>query len=227
MNAAPLIVLVTAEPAGHRGAARALQDAGFDIRFAHGFADAAQLATASVPALLLLDSAVAAGRAADVIRRLGALAAAPVMVLAHNATADERAALLNAGADDVLSAPYSAQLLVARIGAILRRAPVAVRAASLLRIGPLELDLDRRSARVAGRSLRLTPREWDLLVLLARRAGRIVTRQELLMAIWGMNHARDWHYLRVHMTHLRQKLGQAADLLQTERGVGFRLGDMP
>lgn len=226
MHAVPLILLVTAGPAGHRGAAQALQDAGFDVRFAYGFADAARLATASVTVLLLLDIAVASGRTPNVILRLGALAAAPVMVLAHRETAEERAALLDAGADDVLSAPYSAQTLLARIGVILRRAPAPARTAPLLCVGPLELDFDRRNARVAGRLLRLTPREWDLLVLLARRAGRIVTRQELLLAIWGMNHARDWHYLRVHMTHLRQKLGQAAVLLQTERGVGFRLGEM-
>jgi two-component system KDP operon response regulator KdpE len=91
-------------------------------------------------------------------------------------------------------------------------------------IGLLEIDREGRLARVAGLGLRLTPREWGLLLALAQRAGQVVTQQELLTTVWGVGHRGNAQYLRVYIGHLRRKLGAAADHLQTVAGVGFRLG---
>jgi two-component system KDP operon response regulator KdpE len=91
--------------------------------------------------------------------------------------------------------------------------------------GPLEVDLERRLARVADVELSLTPREWDLLAALARDLGRVVTQRRLLTEIWGPAHAEDSQYLRVYVGQLRAKLGPAAGLLRTEPGVGYRLLD--
>jgi two-component system KDP operon response regulator KdpE len=119
--------------------------------------------------------------------------------------------------------------LLARIRRARRRAAAAGAASEpVLRAGPLEIDLARRVARVGegGEPLRLTPREWDLLAALARSGlGRVVTRRQLLTAVWGPAHAGDAQYLRVYVGHLRQKLGEAGRLIRTEPGVGYRFGE--
>ena len=96
----------------------------------------------------------------------------------------------------------------------------------MLRFGSPEIDVAHRIARLdGGEPLHLTPREWDLLMALARSGdGRVVTRRQLLHAVWGPAHAEDAQYLRVYVGHLRQKLGAAARLIRTEPGVGYRFG---
>jgi two-component system KDP operon response regulator KdpE len=93
----------------------------------------------------------------------------------------------------------------------------------MLRLPGLEMDLARRQARVEGAIVALSPREWGLLSLLARNAGRVVTHRQLLTAVWGPAHAEDVQYLRVYIGQLRQKLGVAARLIATDPGVGYRL----
>jgi two-component system KDP operon response regulator KdpE len=99
-------------------------------------------------------------------------------------------------------------------------------AEAVLRIGPLEVNIPARLARVGdAEPLKLTPREWDLLVALARGGvGRVITQRQLLATVWGAAHVEDTQYLRVYIGHLRQKLGPAAMLIQTEPGVGYRFG---
>jgi two-component system KDP operon response regulator KdpE len=89
------------------------------------------------------------------------------------------------------------------------------------------VDFAGRTARLDGQEepLRLTPREWDLLVALTRAAGRVVTQRQLLASVWGPAHTEDAQYLRVYVGHLRQKLGPAAGLLRTEPGIGYRFGE--
>jgi two-component system KDP operon response regulator KdpE len=90
-------------------------------------------------------------------------------------------------------------------------------------VGPLSIDLERRIARIGDdEPLHLTPREWNLLVTLAKARGRVLTQQQLLTAVWGPAHAGEAQYLRVYVGHLRQKLGDVAGLLKTEPGVGYR-----
>lgn len=119
--------------------------------------------------------------------------------------------------------PFGIAELLARLRAATRRALLTETPTPVVTTGPLEVDLERRLARVAGAEFSLTPREWDLLSALARDLGRVVTQRRLLTEVWGPAHAGDSQYLRVYVGQLRAKLGVAAGLLRTEPGVGYRL----
>jgi two-component system KDP operon response regulator KdpE len=122
--------------------------------------------------------------------------------------------------------PFGLGELLARLRAALRRAEGRDAPPEVIRAGPLEVDLPRRQARLAGEALHLTPREWDLLAALARGGqDRVVTQRQLLAAVWGPAHVEDTQYLRVYVGQLRQKLGDAAWLIRTEPGVGYRFGE--
>ena len=128
------------------------------------------------------------------------------------------------GANDYVEKPFDMGELMARIRVALRGAVAAQSTQTLFVFGTLEVDLDRRQVRADGAQVSLTPREYDLLVLLVRHAGRVITHKQLLTAVWGPAHSFDVQYLRVYVGHLRQKLGaQAAAMLMTEPGVGYRL----
>jgi two-component system KDP operon response regulator KdpE len=122
--------------------------------------------------------------------------------------------------------PFALGELLARMRAALRRnaGPAAV---TVLRIDQLEINLAFRLARIDGEAepLKLTPREWELLVALARGEGRVLTHRHLLTEVWGAAHVDDAQYLRVYIGQLRQKLGVVAPLLRNEPGVGYRFGE--
>jgi two-component system KDP operon response regulator KdpE len=163
-----------------------------------------------------------------VIPRLRAFTTAPIIVLSARDGETAKVAALDAGADDFVQKPFALAELLARLRAALRRAAASTGQEAptpLVSVGPLKMDLAARTATLGGAPLRLTPREWDLLAALARAgAGRVVTQRQLLSAVWGPSHAESPQYLRVYVGHLRQKLGDAASLIRTEPGVGYRLG---
>ena len=226
--AAPRVLVVDDEPQIHRFLRPALEAAGYEPLRADTGAEALRLAAASDPALVLLDLGLPDLDGQAVIPRLRAFSQVPVVVLSARDREAEKVAALDAGADDYVEKPFALAELLARLRAALRRAAAAVggeKPAPLLRVGPLEVDLPRRVARVEGEVLRLTPREWDLLTALARAPGRVVTHRQLLSTVWGPAHTEDAQYLRVYVGHLRQKLGAAAVLLRTEPGVGYRFGE--
>jgi len=133
---------------------------------------------------------------------------------------------LNAGADDYVTKPFSAPVLVARVQAQLRRSQLYQSyTPDIIRVGDLELDLGRRVATRAGRELGLTPVEWNLLRALATNAGRTLTHQQLFHAVWGNVFGDAQQNLRVHITHLRRKIETvpaAPTIIVTEPGVGYR-----
>ena len=115
---------------------------------------------------------------------------------------------------------------MARIRAALRAGAGGKTPETFFSFPNLEVDLDRRVVRAAGEAVALTPREYDLLALLVRNAGRVIMHRQLLTAVWGPAHTHDVQYLRVYVGHLRQKLGPLAGaLLTTEPGVGYRLAE--
>ncbi|MDO9713462.1 response regulator [Paracraurococcus lichenis] len=226
---APLRILVMDdEPQIHRFLAPALEAASYTPLRAMTMAEGLRLAAERAPALVLLDLGLPDGDGKLAIPRLRGFTAAPVVVLSARDQEVEKVAALDAGADDYVEKPFALGELLARIRAALRRAGAAAQqpAATIVRAGPLEVDLGRRTARVAGgEPLKLTPREWDLLAALVRGGeGRVVTQRQLLTAVWGLAHVEDAQYLRVYVGHLRQKLGHAASLIRTEPGVGYRFG---
>lgn len=229
--AAPRILVIDDEPQIHRFLGPALEAAGFAPLRAETAAAGLRLAAERSPAAILLDLGLPDMDGKLAIPRLRAFTAAPIVILSAREQENEKVAALDAGADDYVEKPFALAELLARLRAMLRRAGAAAAepADAVLRAGPLEVDLGARTARVSGgEALRLTPREWDLLVALMRGGqGRVVTQRQLLAAVWGPAHAEDTQYLRVYVGHLRQKLGSAAGLIRTEPGIGYRFGEGP
>jgi two-component system KDP operon response regulator KdpE len=224
----PRILVVDDEPQIHRFLAPALEAAGYAPLRAVTMSEGLRLAAERSPGLVLLDLGLPDGDGKLAIPKLRSFTEAPVVVLSARDQEVEKIAALDAGADDYVEKPFALGELLARIRAALRRGGAAARqsADSVAQTGPLEVDLGRRTARIAGgEPLKLTPREWDLLAALVRGGeGRVMTQRQLLTAVWGPAHVEDAQYLRVYIGHLRQKLGPAASLIRTEPGVGYRFG---
>jgi len=144
----------------------------------------------------------------------------PILMLTARAEVPERIAGLDAGADDYLAKPFDLGELLARVRALGRRAS---HAESHLRVGQLVVDRSERRATIDGRRLELTPREFALLAYLAREAGRVVPRTELLAKVWETSFDPASNVVEVHMKNVRDKLGPHAALIETVRGVGYRL----
>ncbi|WP_457851884.1 response regulator [Falsiroseomonas oleicola] len=216
------------EPQIHRFLKPALEAAGLAVLRADTAAEALRLAATQAPDLILLDLGLPDMDGQEALVRLRAFSAVPVIIVSARAREAEKVQALDAGADDYVEKPFALAELLARIRAALRRvAPPGTKQETVRRFGPLEVDLARRTARLDGHDpLRLTPREWALLAALARAGdGRVVTQRHLLATVWGAAHLEDTQYLRVYVAQLRQKLGDAASLIRTEPGVGYRFGD--
>jgi two-component system KDP operon response regulator KdpE len=220
----PLILLVDDEPQIHRFLRPTLEAAGYAVGRAETGAEAVRLAAVRPPALILLDLGLPDSDGQDVLVRLRGFATAPVIVLSARDRPEEKIRALDAGANDYVEKPFDMGELLARVRAALRRTQGTPDPAATFIVGPLEIDLARRRVRVSGEAIQLTPREYDLLVLLVRNTDRVITHRQLLTTIWGPAHTADVQYLRVYVGHLRQKLGaEAGALLTTEPGVGYRL----
>ncbi|MCC6645081.1 MAG: response regulator transcription factor [Polyangiaceae bacterium] len=148
----------------------------------------------------------------------------PILMLTARAEVAERIAGLDAGADDYLPKPFDLAELLARVRALGRRgAPGEVP----LRIGALHLDRAERKATLSGQRLDLTPREFALLAHLAKEAGRVVPRMEILAKVWEMSFDPGSNVIEVHVKNLREKLGDHAHMIETVRGVGYRIAPEP
>lgn len=223
--AAPRVLVVDDEPQIHRFLGPALDAAGFEPLHARTGAEGLRLAAERTPRAVLLDLGLPDIDGKALLPRLRAFSAAPVIVLSARGREEEKVAALDAGADDYVEKPFGLGELLARLRAALRRAERVEAPPGVIRTGPLEVDLPRRQARLRGEALHLTPREWDLLAALARGGlDRVVTQRQLLASVWGPAHVEDTQYLRVYVGQLRQKLGDAASLIRTEPGVGYRFG---
>jgi two-component system, OmpR family, KDP operon response regulator KdpE len=223
----PRVLIIDDEAPIHRFLGPALQSAGYAPLRAETANQGLRVAGSQSPTVILLDLGLPDLDGQAVIPRLRAISQAPIIVLSARGREEEKVKALDGGAEDYVEKPFALGELLARLRVVLRRAAVsAASQSSRIRLGPLEIDLEHRMARLDGQAepLRLSPREWDLLVVFARAAGRVLTHRQLLAAVWGVAHTEDAQYLRVYVGHLRQKLGPAARLLQTEPGVGYRFG---
>ena len=144
----------------------------------------------------------------------------PVLMLTARGEVEERIFGLDAGADDYLVKPFDLGELLARTRALARR---GASGGSRMTVGPLIVDLEERCALLGGTRIDLTPRELTLLTMLAREAGRVVPRSKLLAKVWGMTFDPESNVVDVHVKNLRDKLGTHASLIETVRGVGYRL----
>jgi two-component system KDP operon response regulator KdpE len=226
-NAGPLILIVEDEPQLRRFLRAGLPGAGMRWLEASTGAEALRLAQQYVPDLVLLDLGLPDMDGAEVARLLRSWSQAPIIVLSARGQEREKVALLDAGADDYLTKPFGLPELVARIRAALRRVTRAASAAGtdVFDCGPLRIEHGARRVSLAGAEIHLTPLEFKLLSTLAQHAGRIVTRKQLLLAVWGPQHTSETQYLRVYMTYLRRKLELPGSppIFRTEAGVGYGL----
>lgn len=179
------------------------------------------------PNLVVLDLGLPDMDGQTVLRELREWSQVPVMVLSVRASESEKVLALDGGANDYVTKPFGIQEFLARVRVLLRLAATAgEQQAASVSSGALTVDFAYRRVLLAGLEISLTRKEYDVLALLARHLGRVVTQQQLLKEIWGPSHVEDSHYLRVVVGHLRQKLGDdpaAPRYIVTEAGVGYRL----
>lgn len=206
----------------------ALESAGYETRPALNGADALRLAATIAPDAVLLDLGLPDRDGKDVLRDIRAFSAVPVIVLSARDREAEKVAALDMGADDYLEKPFGISELQARLRSAARHATRIRDQVDRVEIGDLVIDLDRRLVTRAGEALRLTPKEYDLLAVLARNPGRIVTHRQILTAVWGPAHRDDTQYLRVFVGQLRAKIEPdpaAPTIIRTEPGTGYRLAE--
>jgi len=178
------------------------------------------------PGLIVLDLGLPDLDGVSVCRKLRDTTRVPIVVLSARQAERDKVQLLNAGADDYVTKPFSTPELVARVQAQLRRSQLyQTDSPGVIQIGDLSIDLARRTAARNGRDVGLTPVEWHLLRVLATNAGRTLTHRQLFHAVWGNVFGDAQQNLRVHITHLRRKIETtpaAPSIIVTEPGVGYR-----
>ena len=220
------ILVVDDEPQIHRFLRPTLQAEGYRVEAATTGAGALAQAARAEPDLVLLDLGLPDMDGLDVLRALRARSAVPVVILSARHAEGAKVAALDAGAHDYVDKPFGVAELMARIRAALRHAAVASGTTAVFAAGDLVVDTLAHRVTLKGEAVKLTPKEYDLLHVLARHAGRVVTHPQVLKQVWGPAHAEDAQYLRVFVRRLRRKIeAEPAEpkLLLTEPGVGYRL----
>lgn len=198
---------------------KALQSRGFDVRRVVNGGEALGAVSADVD-IVVLDLGLPDIDGLDVLRALRkSWASLPVVILSARGDIDDRVVGLDLGADDYVPKPFAIDELVARIRARLRPQPNGT--STKLNVGDLELDLIAHRARLTGKIVELTSREFALLEMLMRHAGRAVPRSDLLSNVWGLDFDPRSNLVDVYIRYLRRKVGD--DRIQTVRGVGYRI----
>lgn len=224
MNA-PRVLVVDDEEQIRRFLRIVLSAAGYDVDDVSTGREAIERCTARRPDIVLLDLGLPDIDGLEVIRAIRVWSRVPILVLSVRENEEDKVAALDAGANDYVQKPFGTGELLARMRAALRsRAPEAGR--TVYDVGGLHLDVARHEVTRDGRAIRLSPREFSLLLVLMRNAGRMLTHRQLLAEVWGAGHAEDVQYLRVYIGQLREKLGDDAStprLIVNEPGIGYRL----
>jgi two-component system KDP operon response regulator KdpE len=184
-------------------------------------------AASHAPDVVLLDLGLPDLDGVEVTKRLREWTTTPIIILSARGQDADKVAALDAGADDYLTKPFSLPELLARIRVAARHAELrGEREGAVFTIGDLKIQFTHRVVTLGGEEIRLTPIEYKLLTTLARKAGRVLTYQQLLKEVWGPRYATQKQYLHVYMGHLRSKLERdpaRPRFLVTEPGVGYRL----
>ena len=220
------ILFVEDEASIYEPFSKALRRNGFEPVVARTAAEALESAERVDPALVLLDLNLPDGDGSDVCRTLRRDSDVPIVMLTARGTEMDRVVGLELGADDYVVKPFSSRELISRIRAVLRRPRMEEPPAEPFGVDGLEIDPGARSVRVDGEAVALARKEFDLLAELARHAGQVVKREDLMARVWDVNWFGSTKTLDVHIRTLRRKLGDDSSrprYIETVRGVGFRL----
>jgi DNA-binding response OmpR family regulator len=202
-----------------------LGEEGYEIVTAYDGETALRRHAEESPDLVILDRKLPKISGDEVCKRIRASSSTPILMLTGERGAEERAKLLDLGADDYLEKPFSARELRSRVRALLRRATPAASKQTAASVGRLRVDPKTHVASVDGEALDLTPTEFRLLTALVTRSGEVLERRALLRAGWPEERDPDPEWLKAHLARLRSKLDAAgAPTLANVRGVGYRLG---
>jgi len=218
------VLVVDDEPQILRALQTSLRGAGYEVDTAATGEQALTAAAVRPPDAVILDLVLPDIRGTEVCRELRAWSAVPVIVLSVVGDESEKVAALDAGADDYVTKPFGVEELLARLRAALRRVDPGPE--PVYEIGELRVDLEAREVTFASAPVQLTPHEFELLRLLARNEGKLLTHKTILQEVWGHAYADESHYLHVYVSQLRRKLEPdpaRPRYILTEPGVGYRL----
>jgi two-component system, OmpR family, KDP operon response regulator KdpE len=222
------VLVIDDEPHIRRAVRDALRDVSNEITEAATGAQGIAAVQARAPELVLLDLGLPDLAGIAVCQEIRRRSAVPIIVLSARHAESEKVELLEAGADDYVTKPFSVLELTARVRAQLRRARQATQAVDRSAIPVAHLLVDRMARRVSrlGNAVHLTPIEWQIFSTLLDVAGRTLTHQQIFDAVWGRQYGSPQQYLRVHITNLRRKIEvdpAAPQVIITDPGVGYRL----
>lgn len=229
MNVRPRILVVDDEEQIRLFLRITLKAAGYDPLEASNGRAAIESCTGKKPDLTLLDLGLPDVSGIEVIRAVRVFTQLPIIVLSARSEEADKVEALDAGANDYVQKPFSTAELLARIRACLRMHS-GDSADQVIEAGALRIDVAKHEVRLHDEIVKLSPREFDLLAVLARAAGRICTHSLLLEQVWGSSHRDDVQYLRVYIGQLRDKLGDAKGVpkyILNEPGIGYRLIPTP
>jgi two-component system, OmpR family, KDP operon response regulator KdpE len=224
------ILVVDDEPQITRVLRTSLSAQRYDVRVANDGEMALEIMKDWTPQLVITDLAMPNLDGIALCKRIRQGSQIPIIVLSVRGQDRAKVEALDAGADDYVTKPFSMNELLARVRAQLRRVPTAENVQKEIQAGDFDIDLDARSVTVAGRDVHLTPKEFDLLLYLARHRGRVVTHRKLLAEVWGPNSTEQPEYLRVFVGQLRKKIEidpSSPKYLLTEPWVGYRFEPGP
>jgi len=220
------ILIIEDEPDVADFVRRGLLHCGFEVEVAHTGRQGLEMAHSNNPDLVVLDLMLPDMDGIDVCRELRGSGDMGIVILTARHLVGERVHGLEAGADDYLPKPFAFEELLARVRAVLRR---SAGKEGIIRVGDLEVDIERRQVRRGNRAITLTTREFELLKLLAENAGKPLRREFIIQRIWGYDFEGETDPLKVYINFLRRKLNAQgeADLIQTLLGFGYVLKENP
>jgi two-component system, OmpR family, KDP operon response regulator KdpE len=225
MQSKPRILIVDDEPQLMRVLLRSLTAKGYDVRIAGDGDFALQTFHDWPPELVITDLAMPNMSGLELCSRLRAISQVPIIVLSVRGEENTKVEALDAGADDYVTKPFGMDELLARIRAALRRKPATDSDSRILEAGDFHIDLDGHRATHAGRELRLTPKEFELMTHFLRNTGKVLTHHSLLGAVWGGDYTGQPEYLRVFIGQLRKKIEPDPSkprYILTEPWIGYR-----
>jgi two-component system KDP operon response regulator KdpE len=225
MQARPHILVVDDESQITRVLRTTLSAQGYEIRVANDGETALEIVRDFAPDLVITDLAMPNMNGIELCRNLRRASQVPILVLSVRGEERSKVEALDSGADDYITKPFSTGELLARVRAALRRAPPTSEQKTRIEEGDFRIDLDARSVMVAGREIRLTPKEFEVLFYMAQHPRKVLTHRAILNAVWGSNSMEQNEYLRVFVGQLRKKLEADASspkYILTEPWVGYR-----